>query len=435
MCSVDRASCWARDDRRFLRYREGRVDRTIERRWISGASVEGGPSSKFISHLHLEPLSAHYKYIHWRVPNVTTFPTAMAPKNKNMRHPHVDPPFKHPSHPIQISPSEAQKSIANFLKKTSSKPHLHPDSFLSNTGIRFAVGTGPKGGIALHHLRRIDAGLRGEVLEKETPEQLEALFGPPVGDDVRLDGQISRSEEKLRKAKKRKREEIEDWVDSSSQVEEDEVNDVVKGYTYHHHEIESFAATPVHRPGYGGMEEEGQDPYEYDLQQRVWTKDPQRGEGGAVGSLVRQDGVVPEIVEHDEDGNVVLSKAGRKKAKKLRREGRKRELATANEKKRMGKAVEDDAIDDVDAKRAKEARKAELKARKEAEKQSNGMKAGSGDEDERKRAKAEKKKKKRQREVDGAQEESEDEDERERLRAEKKKRKKERKARKEKEGS
>jgi hypothetical protein len=345
--------------------------------------------------------------------------TAMPPKNRNTRNPTVDPPFKHQRHPIQISPTESQKSIANFLKRSQSKPYLHPDSFLSNTGIRFAIGISPKGGIALHHLRRIEAGLQGEVLEKQTAEELEALFGPAVGDDVKLDEQIGRSERRL----KRKRESIEEWVDSSSQVDDGVVE----------REIESFAATPVHRSDYGGIE--GKDPYEYELQQRVWTKDPQSGEGGAVGSLVRQDGSVPEIVEHDEDANVVLSKAERKKAKKLRREERRMELAGANEKHRTSKAVEEDAIDEVEAKRAKEAGNAEKKAREEAEKQSNGVEEESEDEEERARVKAEKKArkkeeklKKREEEAARLKEESEDEDEHERRRAEKKRRKREKKA-------
>ena len=169
-----------------------------------------------------------------------------------MRAPLPDPPCIHLTEPEQISPDEAQASIAKFLQRSESRPYMHPDSFLVNTGIRFAMGSGPRGGIAFHHLRRVEAGLRGEVLEQETPEQLEAMFGDQYqapGDDDMLDGLIDKSEKRLQKEgnrRKRKREEVEEWISSSSsqaiveQPNEGQYEERLH-YSKHHNEIQKSA--------------------------------------------------------------------------------------------------------------------------------------------------------------------------------------------------
>jgi hypothetical protein len=328
----------------------------------------------------------------------------MAYRKKNIRGPIVDPPFEHHTQPEQISPESAQQSVAKYLTRSESRPYMHPDSFLASTGIRFAIGSGPKGGIALHHIRRIEAGLRGEYLEKETPEQLEALFGDQwhaAGDDHMLDGLIDESERRLRKEKKRrkrKREEIEDWVStSSSQAIADEIieemNDQYLGYSKYHGEIESFANTPVRRRDYDDMEEsQYEDPYYYELNQRVWTRDPQSGEGGAVGTMVAQGGEVPGVVQHDQKGNVVKetkqSREEKKAAKRARKEAYKQQKIQLV---RESKLVDADAVKQMleeDRRNEEEERKAEKAARKEERrkrkrKEKEKVEGGAEDEEER----------------------------------------------------
>ena len=88
--------------------------------------------------------------------------------------------------------------------------------------------------------------------------------------------------------------------------------------------------------------EESQDPYQYDLNQTVWTKDPQSGEGGAVGTMVQQGGEIPEIVEHDSDGNIVKkTKQQKRAAKKARREAYKQSKI---QEARESKVTDPDAV-------------------------------------------------------------------------------------------
>ncbi|KAF2185086.1 hypothetical protein K469DRAFT_708362 [Zopfia rhizophila CBS 207.26] len=71
----------------------------------------------------------------------------------------------------QISLSSASDLLSTFLQSSTKHPHLHPDAQITPTGIEFSTNGGPKGGIVLHSLRRVVAGMRGEVLEPEpTPE-------------------------------------------------------------------------------------------------------------------------------------------------------------------------------------------------------------------------------------------------------------------------
>lgn len=119
------------------------------------------------------------------------------------------PIHHHTSKPIP--PSEAQAHLAAFLAQTSSRPYLHPDAVLSAGEIRYPAHAGPGGGLALHHLRRIEAGLRGENLVAETREELQALFAPgdaeagvgagrsSAGDDERLDAVIAEKERGMRR--------------------------------------------------------------------------------------------------------------------------------------------------------------------------------------------------------------------------------------------
>ncbi|EMC91399.1 hypothetical protein BAUCODRAFT_54618, partial [Baudoinia panamericana UAMH 10762] len=77
------------------------------------------------------------------------------------------PTHHHPSKRRRLSPTTTSDHLSTFLSLTETQPHLHPDAQLSREGIRFPTHTGSKGGLALHHLRRILAGLRGESLVAE----------------------------------------------------------------------------------------------------------------------------------------------------------------------------------------------------------------------------------------------------------------------------
>ncbi|TKA27741.1 hypothetical protein B0A50_04842 [Salinomyces thailandicus] len=103
------------------------------------------------------------------------------------------PYYPHPALTQTLTPTQARTHLAAFLAQTPSKPYLHPDAQLSTSGIAFSAQAGPSGGLALHHLGRIEKGLGGECLVAETDEEL-GMFGGavelPEGDDARVDGVI-----------------------------------------------------------------------------------------------------------------------------------------------------------------------------------------------------------------------------------------------------
>ena len=229
------------------------------------------------------------------------------------------PPSHHHAHLTRtISPAEACSQLSDFLSKSQSEPYLHPGSVLSATGVTYAPTSGPRGGLAIHHLGRIAAGLRGDNLAAETQEELDAQFGDSssheqlkAGDDAVLDELITETERKQKRESKRKRQhdDIEEWaVESSSQA----------GVP----EIESFANTPMHHSDW-------QDQEDYEQQQQALV-----GEVGERGGApaVKQNGAVPAVVEHDEDGDIAMDtpktnthKAARRAAKKAKRLQEKRE--------------------------------------------------------------------------------------------------------------
>ena len=266
------------------------------------------------STLRFRPRSSTLTSFHGQVAAVNqTYPT-MVPKQ-------ADPPVYHHA-TKRISPSSAHQHLSTFLTKTQNTPHLHPDSLLSNAGIDFSATSGPRGGLAIHHLRRIEAGLHGENLAAETQEELDAQFGElPTGDDDVLDKLIE-GQRKREKGRKRKREEIEEWAENSSQA-----GGAVEAPG---REIESFAATPLHQS-------EWQEQEEYELAQR-----PIQGEIAErePAQVVQQGGSPPEIVEHDADRHEIrneestLNKRERRERSKAEREARK---ASKKAKKQAGK--------------------------------------------------------------------------------------------------
>lgn len=230
------------------------------------------------------------------------------------------PTVHHKNSTSTLSPSAAQTQLAAFLDKTSTSPHLHPDSLLSTTGITYSAHSGPSGGLAIHHLRRIEAGLRGENLIAETDEELakfkddDELKDGKGGDDARLDQQISQSQSKFQRkeGKKRKRTaEIQDWAeDTSSQADFP---------SQPGREIESFAHTPLH-------ESDWQDQREYELQQQ--PLEGEVGERDAAGGARGSEEMPMGVLEHDGEGNVKkplseAEKRARNAAKKARKKAEK----------------------------------------------------------------------------------------------------------------
>lgn len=84
--------------------------------------------------------------------------------------PDAPPPHRFiSSQPISIS--EASSILQTYITHSEAHPHLHPDALITPTGVTFSSHGGPTGGVVMHNLRRIAAGLRGEYLEPEpTPE-------------------------------------------------------------------------------------------------------------------------------------------------------------------------------------------------------------------------------------------------------------------------
>lgn len=80
------------------------------------------------------------------------------------------PPYRYISS-TPISTADASNLLNTYLTNSESHPHLHPDALITPGGVTLSAHGGPLGGVVLHNLRRVAAGLRGEYLEPEkTPE-------------------------------------------------------------------------------------------------------------------------------------------------------------------------------------------------------------------------------------------------------------------------
>jgi hypothetical protein len=71
-----------------------------------------------------------------------------------------------------VTAADASSILDRYLKNSTKHPHLHPDAQITQNGVvQFSSFGGPQGGVVLHNLRRVAAGLHGEFLEPEgTPE-------------------------------------------------------------------------------------------------------------------------------------------------------------------------------------------------------------------------------------------------------------------------
>ncbi|ORY16271.1 hypothetical protein BCR34DRAFT_622453 [Clohesyomyces aquaticus] len=128
--------------------------------------------------------------------------------------PDAPPPYRHLTS-MPLSLSTASSLLSTYLLNSETHPHLHPDALIAPAGVTFSSNGGPMGGVIMHNLRRVAAGLHGEFLEPErTPEPEEE----GEGEDARgftdgMDGQT--------RGKKKKKNAIvegavqEDWQDMS----------------------------------------------------------------------------------------------------------------------------------------------------------------------------------------------------------------------------
>ncbi|KAJ4983731.1 hypothetical protein SVAN01_10766 [Stagonosporopsis vannaccii] len=183
-----------------------------------------------------------------------------------------------------ISTADASTLLQTYITNSEAHPHLHPDALITPTGVTFSSHGGPTGGVVMHNLRRIAAGLRGEYLEPEpTPEPEE---------------EEGAEDDKAWKGKKGKGKKT------------------------------TFADTDA-----GTVEVEWQDKEAYEREQG----EIEIGELGHRTNVVQEGGEEPKVEvagEKRKGSDEKLDKEARKKAKKERDAQRKKE----NEKKRKDKA-------------------------------------------------------------------------------------------------
>ncbi|KAF2749453.1 hypothetical protein M011DRAFT_398331 [Sporormia fimetaria CBS 119925] len=87
------------------------------------------------------------------------------------------PPYR-PISSTPISTTQASEILTTYISNSEAHAHLHPDALITPSGVVFSSHGGPTGGVIMHNLRRVAAGLRGEYLEPEaSPEPEERRFG------------------------------------------------------------------------------------------------------------------------------------------------------------------------------------------------------------------------------------------------------------------
>lgn len=114
------------------------------------------------------------------------------------------PPHIHLTSSQPVPSTTALSNIQSYLSLTASHAYLHPDVIFTSSGPTINSSL-EVGGLVLHQLRRVEAGLRGEYIAVELAdlERMRSRSGTPVatalgGDlpisnDSRLDGLIARS--------------------------------------------------------------------------------------------------------------------------------------------------------------------------------------------------------------------------------------------------
>ncbi|KAK7181389.1 hypothetical protein DPSP01_008728 [Paraphaeosphaeria sporulosa] len=70
-----------------------------------------------------------------------------------------------------ITLEKAASILDKYLANSEVHSHLHPDALITPSGTTFGAQGGSTGGVIMHNLRRVAAGLKGNYLEPEpTPE-------------------------------------------------------------------------------------------------------------------------------------------------------------------------------------------------------------------------------------------------------------------------
>ncbi|KAI9789784.1 MAG: hypothetical protein M1816_005825 [Peltula sp. TS41687] len=177
-------------------------------------------------------------------------------------------------HSAAIPARTAQSLLQRYLDRTDTSAWLHPDASLSGA----VQSGGARGGLTLHNLRRVEAGLRGERLGAEL--SLEDGYGDNYNYDAIKEGE----EEDVDGSRRR--------MTATEEEEEEE-------------------------EGWQDMEEfrRGQDVEEGELGERIAG-----GEGGEVPVVVLEGG------EEEEEGKGrVVDRESRKREKKERRKVERRE--------------------------------------------------------------------------------------------------------------
>jgi len=236
------------------------------------------------------------------------------------------PPAR-PVKTVPLPPNSALTTLQSFLTATEKTPYLHPDALIHPGGISFASsGNGPSGGLILHHLRRIAAGLNGETLILE-PDDLFSLYpGSKKSDDTKLDAEIARGTS-MTKKRKGMNELDEFGTPRKSALKKRKIEDAYL-------DSEGEVLHQIHN-GIGEDLQVGEDPEQWALKQ-----------GGLKGDVGDRDGAhgmtngatqPPSVMAHQDVAKMDtgLSHA-EKEARKLDKKKRRQEEKRAKEIKRAG---------------------------------------------------------------------------------------------------
>ncbi|KXT09827.1 hypothetical protein AC579_9304 [Pseudocercospora musae] len=251
----------------------------------------------------------------------------------------------------RMSTKQAQRIIAAYIERSKKKPSLHPDAWLAVDGIRFAPNGGSSGGWAIHHLKRIEAGMRGESLMPESKDELVARFGEEEAathsasvaepsDDTRIhelieqpNGAIDKAARKAAK-KARRAEEKKDGSDRKRQKKNHDIDawasdsaaagasdhEQASGYTTPYQD--SLVAYEERRdPAYLDEGPDVQPREEYEQQQEIVEGEVGERDGATVS---RQNGKVPPLVKHKKDGEVAVPKKAKTEDEKAARRAAKK---------------------------------------------------------------------------------------------------------------
>ena len=118
-------------------------------------------------------------------------------------------------HAHDVSPSTALTLLLQtYLADTQAQPYLHPDARLAERGPQLAASE--DGGLVLHHLRRVEAALRGERLGDLD------LDGAGAGAEMDLDDQAERAGAP---AEARAETKAEDWQDMDDYARQQDIEE------------------------------------------------------------------------------------------------------------------------------------------------------------------------------------------------------------------